>query len=80
MQSPYFQSMFKGAKWRESAESYIEISIPDQNINEKALFTAFGSFYREDLELIPMEVINVLACASLFSLDGLIHQCAQVML
>ena len=80
MQSPYFQSMFKGAKWRESQESYIEIAIPDENISEKALFISFGSFYKEDLELIPLEVVSVLACASLFSLDGLINQCAQVML
>ena len=28
---------------------------------------------------MPLEVINVLACASLLSLDGLITQCAQVM-
>lgn len=79
-QSPYFDSMFKGAKWKESSEREIEIAIPDENISEKSLFVSFGSFYKEDIEILPIEVINVLACASLFSLDGLIAQCEQIML
>jgi BTB/POZ domain-containing protein 13 len=78
-QSPYFDSMFKGCKWKESSQSYIEMAIPDQNITESALRVAFGSFYKEDIELIPLEVVNILACASLFSLDGLINQCSLVM-
>ena len=64
---------------KESNQKIIEISIPDKNITEKALFTAFGSFYKEDIEIIPIEVTNVLACASLLSLDGLIAQCETVM-
>lgn len=80
-QSPYFDSMFKnGSKWKESNQKVVEISIPDKNITEKALFTAFGSFYKEDIEIVPLEVTSVLACASLLSLDGLITQCETVMI
>ena len=79
-QSPYFDSMFKGSKWKESSQSYIELTIPDKNINEQALFITFGSFYSEDVEIVPLEAINVFACASLFSLDGLINQCEAIMM
>ncbi|CAF0737315.1 unnamed protein product [Brachionus calyciflorus] len=79
-QSPYFDSMFKGSKWKESNQTYIEISIPDENITERALHISFGSFYKEEIEIMPIEVINVLACASLFSLEGLIQQCEIIML
>ena len=79
-QSPYFYSMFKtGSDWKESSQSSIQIAIPDENITENALFIAFGSFYKEDIEILPLEVVSVLACASLFSLDGLISQCAMIM-
>lgn len=79
-QSPYFDSMFKGSKWKESNQSHIEIAIPDQNINERALDITFGSFYSVEVDIMPVEAVNVLACASLFSLDGLIEQCQSVML
>lgn len=80
-QSPYFDSMFKsGSRWIESTQSSMEINIPDENINESALYIAFGSFYKEDIEIVPLEVVNVLACASLFSLDGLIAKCAEIMI
>lgn len=80
-QSPYFDSMFKnGSRWKESNQSSMKIAIPDENINEKSLFIAFGSFYKEDIEIVPLEVVNVLACASLFSLDGLISKCAEIMI
>lgn len=79
-QSPYFDSMFKGYKWKESNQSCIEIAIPDRNINLKSLNIAFGSFYSEEVNIVPIESINILACASLFSLDGLINQCAAVMI
>ncbi len=69
----------KGSKWKESGQSHIDIAIPDQNINERALFITFGSFYSEEVEIMPLEAINVLACASLFSLDGLISQCELIM-
>ena len=83
-QSPYFASMFSqngqnGHNWRESLESSIQISIPDANINAKALDITFGSFYNENVQIVPVEVIAVLACASLLSLDGLISQCATIM-
>jgi BTB/POZ domain-containing protein 13 len=79
-QSPYFDSMFKGSKWKESGQSHIEIAIPDQNITERALFITFGSFYSEEVAIMPLEAISVLACASLFSLDGLISQCELIMI
>ena len=73
--------MFKsGSRWIESTQSSMEINIPDENINEKALSIAFGSFYKEEIEIMPLEVVNVLACASLFSLDGLIAKCAEIMI
>lgn len=56
------------------------MSIPDANITERALEIALGSFYREEIHLVPIEVISVLACASLFSLEGLISECESVML
>ena len=58
----------------------MQIAIPDDNINEKALFITFGSFYREEIEILPTDVVNVLACASLLSLDGLIAKCAEIMI
>lgn len=80
-QSPYFDSIFtNGSRWKESNQSSMHIAIPDVKINEQALFIAFGSFYREDIEIMPLEVVNVLACASLFSLDGLIIKCAEIMI
>lgn len=79
-QSPYFATMFQnGSAWKESNQSCIEISIPDTNINEKSLDLTFGSFYKEDVQIVPLEVISDLACASLLSLDGLISQCTSVM-
>lgn len=50
------------------------------NITERALKIALGSFYREEIALVPIEVISVLACASLFSLEGLLAECESVML
>jgi len=79
-QSPYFESMFKDSQWRESNERVIDMSIPDENITERALEIALGSFYREEIALVPIEVISVLACASLFSLEGLLAECESVML
>ncbi len=80
-QSPYFETMFKsGSKWKESSQPTIKIAMPDEKINEKSLFVTFGAFYREDIEILPTEVVNVLACASLLSLEGLICKCAEVMI
>ncbi len=80
-QSPYFETMFKsGSQWKESSQSAIKIAMPDEKINERSLFITFGSFYREDIEILPTEVVNVLSCASLLSLDGLISKCAEIMI
>jgi BTB/POZ domain-containing protein 13 len=79
-QSLYFDSMFKGSNWKEASQDRIEIAIPDSNIDERALFTAFGSFYKEEIEIMPLEVVSILACASLFSLEGLIAQCESIMI
>ncbi len=79
-QSPYFSSMLQGNRWKESTQAVIDISIPDLNISEQALFIAFGSLYKDDIEIIPNDVVSVLAAASLFSLDGLLNECAQIML
>jgi len=73
--------MFKsGSQWKESSQSAIKIAMPDEKINERSLFITFGSFYREDIEILPTEVVNVLSCASLLSLDGLISKCAEIMI
>lgn len=79
-QSPYFESMFKNSQWRESNQTEIEIRIPDTNITERSLDIALGSFYRQEISLVPIEVVSVLACASLLSLDGLLSECEAVML
>lgn len=78
-QSLYFSSMLQG-RWKESSQTIIDISIPDSNITQKALFTAFGSLYKADIEIMPNDVVSVLAAASLFSLDGLFNECTQIML
>lgn len=80
-QSHYFETMFNNAsRWKESNQTSIQIALPDPNITEKALFIAFGSFYSESIEIVPTEVVSVLACASLLSLDGLIDKCAEIMI
>ena len=78
-QSLYFSSMLQG-RWKESTQAVIDISIPDSNITQKSLSIAFGSFYKDDIEIAPNDVVSVLATASLFSLDGLLNECAQIML
>lgn len=45
-----------------------------------ALNLVFGSFYCDEVTLKPKEIVSVLATATMFQLDGLIEQCAQVML
>ncbi|XP_041364632.1 germ cell-less protein-like 1 [Gigantopelta aegis] len=76
-QSSYFSSMFSGP-WSESSQNTIHIDITDQNINENGLKIAFGSLYKDYVIMKPVEVINVLAAASLFLLDGLIQQCVSL--
>lgn len=45
-----------------------------------ALNTVFGSLYTDEVTIDPKSVISVLASARLFQLDGLIDQCAAVMI
>lgn len=44
-----------------------------------ALSVAFGCLYRDDLTIEPVQVIPVLAAASLLQLEGLMTQCAVIM-
>lgn len=44
-----------------------------------ALSIAFGCLYRDDLTIEPVQVISVLAAASLLQLEGLMQQCAIIM-
>ena len=38
-----------------------------------------GSLYQDELSVEPAEVIPILATASLFQMDGLADQCANIM-
>uniref|UniRef100_U5ETV2 BTB domain-containing protein n=1 Tax=Corethrella appendiculata TaxID=1370023 RepID=U5ETV2_9DIPT len=78
-QSPYFASMFSGS-WKETLEDYIDIKIVDTNINVESLNAVFGSLYMDEVVLEPKEIVSILATATLFQLDNLIEQCADVMI
>lgn len=79
-QSPYFASMFSGS-WNETNKSYIKIEVPDPNVTLEALTVLFGSLYPSDeVTLEPCNIVAVLAAANLFQCEGLIDQCAEVML
>ncbi|XP_045213883.1 germ cell-less protein-like 1 [Mercenaria mercenaria] len=77
-QSPYFASMFNGS-WKESDLETIQIDIIDENISEDALKIAFGSLYKDDVFLKPVQIVSVLAAATLFQLESLIQQCSIMM-
>ncbi|KAK3612269.1 hypothetical protein CHS0354_039550 [Potamilus streckersoni] len=77
-QSPYFASMF-GGSWKETDMSTIELNITDENIDETAFRIALGSLYKDDVFLKPVQVIGVVAVATLLQLDGLIEQCTALM-
>ncbi|XP_062514083.1 germ cell-less protein-like 1 [Corticium candelabrum] len=77
-QSPYFAGMFSG-NWKESAESKVAIDILDPNIDANALRVAFGSMYKDDIELSVTSVISITAAASLFQMDGLLQGCVEFM-
>lgn len=77
-QSGYFSSMFSGS-WKESNMNYIELEIPDQNIDTEALQVAFGSLYRDDVLIQPSRVVTILAAACMLQLDSLIQQCGETM-
>lgn len=78
-QSPYFASMFSGA-WKEATEDIVRIEIIDPKINLDAMYVVLGSLYLDEVTLEPADVVSVLAAASLFRLDGLIDQCAEIMI
>lgn len=77
-QSPYFCSMFCGS-WKESDMEVVNIDIVDENITEEALKISFGSLYKDDIFIKPIQVVSVLAAATLFQLDSLIQQCCIMM-
>ncbi|CAG9770666.1 unnamed protein product [Ceutorhynchus assimilis] len=78
-QSPYFASMF-GGSWLESTEEYIKIDIIDPSITLKSLQVVFGSLYSTEIEFNPLEIVSVLATATMFQLDGLIEKCTEIMM
>merc|ERR1719266_1483964 len=77
-QSPYFASMFNG-NWRESNMDHIDITIVDPNISLDSMNVTLGSLYQDEISVEPAEVIPILATASLFQMDGLADQCANIM-
>jgi len=48
--------------------------------NVIALQVVFGSLYNADIALNPLEIVPILATATMFQLDGLIEQCTEVMM
>lgn len=78
-QSNYFKSMFLGP-WKESQQNLIKLEIPDENIDEEALHTAFGSFYCDEVEISSQKVVPLLSVACMFQLDGLLAKCAEMMI
>lgn len=57
----------------------INIRVVDPLITLDSLHVTFGSLYQDEVTLEPGEVLNVLAAASLFQLEGLIYQCLVIM-
>ncbi|KAK9718082.1 BTB/POZ domain [Popillia japonica] len=77
--SPYFASMFGGG-WLETEKNSITIDIIDPLITINSLKIVFGSLYCDEIILNPVEVIPILATATMFQLDGIIDKCREVML
>ncbi|KAL1517798.1 hypothetical protein ABEB36_001522 [Hypothenemus hampei] len=78
-QSPYFASMF-GGSWLESTKKYITIDVVDPAITLESLHVVFGSLYNSDVTLNPLEIVPILATATMFQMDGLIDLCTEVMM
>ncbi|CAG9864340.1 unnamed protein product [Phyllotreta striolata] len=78
-QSPYFSSMF-GGSWLETNQKYINIDIIDPLITIDSLKVVLGSLYNCEIILNPLEIVPILATATMFQLDGLIEKCTEVML
>ncbi|GFT50732.1 germ cell-less protein-like 2 [Nephila pilipes] len=77
-QSPYFNSMFNGL-WIETSQREINIGIEDENITTEALHKVFGSLYQDEIQIMPLEAVSILASATLLQLDDLIQQSIEVM-
>ncbi|XP_022255898.1 protein germ cell-less-like isoform X2 [Limulus polyphemus] len=67
-----------GGSWREAEEGIISVGIEDPNITIDALRIVFGSFYQDEIVIEPVEVIPVVAAATLFQLGSLIQQCTEI--
>ncbi|XP_057671514.1 protein germ cell-less [Diorhabda carinulata] len=78
-QSPYFASMF-GGSWLETNQKYINIDIVDPLISVDSMKVVLGSLYNCEIVLNPLEIVPILATATMFQLDGLIEKCTEVML
>ncbi|XP_014473350.1 PREDICTED: protein germ cell-less [Dinoponera quadriceps] len=78
-QSPYFASMFSGS-WREANEKIINVEIADPNITLNSLSIVLGSLYHDEVSLEPKQVVSILATATLLQLQGLIDECADIMI
>ncbi|GFR01035.1 germ cell-less protein-like 1, partial [Trichonephila clavata] len=76
--SPYFNSMFNGL-WIETTQREINIGIEDENITTEALHKVFGSLYQDEIQILPLEAVSILASATLLQLDDLILQSIEVM-
>ncbi|CAH1155286.1 unnamed protein product [Phaedon cochleariae] len=78
-QSPYFASMF-GGSWLETTQKYITIDIVDPLITVDSMRVVLGSLYNCEIMMNPLEIVPILATATMFQLDGLIDKCTEVMM
>ncbi|XP_019872277.1 protein germ cell-less isoform X2 [Aethina tumida] len=69
-----------GGSWLETTQKYIHIDVVDQLITIDSLKVVLGSLYNCEITLNPMEIVPILATATMFQLDGLIEKCTEVML
>ena len=74
--SGYFSGMFSGA-WQEANKSEIEMSVPD-DITPETLHTAFGSLYKDDVEVSNESVTSVLKAACFLQIDALVEKCVAI--
>ncbi|KAL4240002.1 Germ cell-less protein-like 1 [Mactra antiquata] len=77
-QSPYFSSMFSGS-WKERDMDEIAIDIADDNIDQESLKIVLGSLYKDDIFIKPVQIVGVVATATMFQMDGVIQQCLSMM-
>lgn len=53
--------------------------MTDPNIDDTALKIAFGSLYKDDVSIKPVDVVGVIAVAILLQMEGLVQQCKDIM-